>query len=163
MSADIFQLDVSLSLRQARQIIGAALAEGRSKGLQPLTVVVLDAGGHLVSMDREDGSGLLRMDIARGKAYAALGMGISSRTIGERNTERAPFLTGASVASEGRFIPVPGGVLVLDMDNRIIGATGVSGDAADADERCAIAGIHASGLRSGIDAAGSSARMDVVG
>ncbi|MEX0730904.1 MAG: heme-binding protein [Aquisalimonadaceae bacterium] len=154
MAADVFHLNVSLPLRQARQIIDAALAEGRNRQLQPLTVVVLDVGGHLVSMDREDGSGLLRMEIAQGKAYGALGMGLGSRTLGERNKERAPFLAGVSVASDGRFVPVPGGVLMLNDQNQVVGAVGASGDSADEDEICALAGVKAAGFKAGIDAAG---------
>lgn len=153
MSAAVYSLKVDLSLAQARSIIRAALAEGRQRRLQPLTVVVLDAGGHLVSMDREDGSGLMRLEIAQGKAWGALGVGLGSRTIGDRNKERAPFLTGASVASDGRFIPVPGGVLILDADSNVIGAVGISGDTADADEACVLAGIQAAGLTPGIDPA----------
>jgi len=153
MAATVFHSEASLTLAHAREIITAALAEGRRQQLQPLTVTVLDTGGHLVSMDREDGSGLLRMDIAKGKAYAALGVGLGSRTVGERNKGREAFLAGASALSEGGFIPVPGAVLVLNAKDQVIGAVGVSGDAADADEACALAGVKAAGLKAGIDPA----------
>ncbi len=155
MAADVYALVESLSLSGARTIIEGALAEGRRQSMQPLTVVVLDAGGHIVSMDREDGSGILRMEVARGKAYAALGIGISSGTVGERNQSRHHFLAAVASVSEGRFVPVPGGVLVLDGSSRIIGAVGVSGDSSDNDEAAALAGIRASGLMPGLDAARS--------
>jgi glc operon protein GlcG len=121
----------------------------------PLTVVVLDGGGHVVSMDREDGSGLLRPAIAVGKAYGALGLGIGSRTVAARNQGRDAFLGALAAASEGRFVPVPGGALILEQGGKSIGAVGVSGDTSDEDEACAVAGIEAAGLRAGIDTTNS--------
>ena len=147
----VYSLTVNLALEQARQIIVGTLKEGRNQSLAPLTVVVLDAGGHLIAMEREDGSGTLRFEIARGKAFGALGMGLGSRTIGARNQGRDAFLAAVAAASEGRCVPVPGGVLVLNADKRVIGAVGVSGDTSDADEACALAGITAAGLETGID------------
>lgn len=153
MSADVFALHVTLPLEKARAIITAALAEGRRRGLQPLTVVVLDVGGHIVSLDREDGSGNLRINVARGKAAGALGVGLGSGTIGTRNQGRDAFLAGVAVASGGEFIPVAGSVLILDDDGRAIGAVGISGDTSAEDEACAIAGVEAAGFRAGLDAA----------
>ena len=114
----------------------------------PLTVVVLDAGGHVVALKRQDGSGILRVDIATGKAWGALGMGIPSRTIRDRLGERPAFQGALVGASNGRFVPVPGGVLVLDGERRVIGAVGISGDTSDKDEYAAIQGIKAAGLAS---------------
>lgn len=153
MAADVFPIKTNLPLDKARAIITAALAEGRRQSLQPLTVVVLDTGGHLISMDREDGSGIVRAEVARGKAAAALGIGIGSGTVGARNKGRDAFLAGVAAASDGRFIPVGGGVLVLDGQRQIIGAVGASGDASDADEACVVAGIRAAGYEPGLDAA----------
>ena len=150
-STTVFSRAVDLSLAQARAIIAGALAEGRNKSLAPLTVVVLDAGGHLIAMEREDGAGTLRFEIARGKAYGALGLGIGSRTIGARNQGRDAFLAAVAAASDGGCVPVAGGVLALNADQRVIGAVGVSGDTSDADEVCAIAGIIAAGLAAGVD------------
>lgn len=150
----VYARAVDLRLEQARAIIDSAIREGRSNDLAPLTIVVLDAGGHLVAMEREDGSGILRFEIAYGKAYGALGIGLGSRTIGARNQGREAFLAAAAVASEGRLIPVPGGVLILNATQHVIGAVGVSGDTSDADEGCAVAGIQAVGLHVGIDPAG---------
>ncbi len=147
----VYSLAVQLTLEQAQTMIAGALQTGRSQSLAPLAVVVLDAGGHLVAMGREDGAGALRFDIAYGKAYGALGIGIGSRTIGTRNQGRDAFLAAAAAAADGRFIPVAGGVLVLDANRRVIGAVGVSGDTSDADEACALAGITAAGFAGGID------------
>ena len=138
----------ALPLDAARAVLDAALAAGRAEGLLPLTVVVLDAGAQIVASAREDGCGTLRFAIARGKAEGALGMGIGSRTIRDRLRERVAFQASIAAASEGRFIPVPGGVLILDAAGTAVGAVGVSGDASDRDEYAAIAGIHAAGFAS---------------
>lgn len=148
MSDDYYvhRLQVSMSLKTAEAIANAALAAGREAGLLPLTVVVLDAGGVTVVLKREDGSGILRGDIAAGKAWGALGMGISSRTIRDRLKERPAFQSALAAASQGRFIPVPGGVLARNAAGEIIGAVGISGDASDKDEYAAIMGVKAAGL-----------------
>ena len=104
----------NVTLAQAGTIIDTALAAGREQDFMPLTVVVLDAGGHIVALKREDGSGILRVEIARGKAWGSLGMGVPSRLLGERLADRPAFQGALSVASEGRFVPVPGGVLIRD-------------------------------------------------
>ncbi|MBC4014646.1 heme-binding protein [Siccirubricoccus deserti] len=135
-----------MPLATAECIADATLAAGRAAGLLPLTVVVLDAGGHVVVLKREDGSGILRAEIAQGKAHGALGMGIGSRIIRDRLKERPAFQAAIAAASDGRFIPVPGGVLLCRADGAAIGAVGVSGDASDKDEYAAIAGVRAAGL-----------------
>ncbi|MGG5889378.1 GlcG/HbpS family heme-binding protein [Falsiroseomonas sp. HC035] len=139
-------LAVELTLAVAEHIADATLAAGRHAGLLPLTVVVLDGGGHVVVQKREDGSGILRAEIAHGKAYGALGMGIGSRVIRDRLRDRPAFQSAIAAASEGRFIPVPGGVLICRADGAVVGAVGVSGDASDKDEYAAIAGVRAAGL-----------------
>ena len=136
----------NLSLEQASAIVDAALQAGRHGGMMPLTVAVLDAGGHLLAFKREDDSGILRPQIAMGKAWGALGMGISSRLLRDRLSNRPAFIGALTAASEGRLIPVPGGVLVKDESGRIIGAVGISGDTSEKDEYCAIAGVKAAGL-----------------
>lgn len=135
----------SLPLAAAERIIDAAIAARRRERLLPLVVAVLDAGGNLVACKREDGSGVLRFDIARGKAWAALGMGMATRTIRDRMANRPAFQSALAAAADGRFIPVPGGVLILDATGTAIGAVGVSGDASDKDEYCAIEGIRTAG------------------
>ncbi|MBT6094658.1 MAG: heme-binding protein [Rhodospirillaceae bacterium] len=136
----------SLDLITAETIATGALAAARLHDTLPLTVAVLDSGGHLVTFKREDGCGILRADIALGKAYGALGMGMSSRTIRDALADRPAFQGAIAVASEGRFIPVPGGVTILNEDGLIIGAIGVSGDSSECDEYAAIEGITAAGL-----------------
>lgn len=138
-----------ISLDQARTVIAAARAKGREMGLNPLTVVVLDTGGHQVAMEREDGSGYGRPDIAGGKAAGALAMGTSSRTLGDMAAERPQFLAALSAAWNGRIIPAAGGVLIRDAGGTLLGAAGVSGDLSDKDEQAAIAGIEAAGLSAG--------------
>lgn len=140
------RLMTSLPLAKANMIIAEALRLGRDANLLPLTVVVLDAGGKMVAMQCEDGSGLIRFEVAFGKAYGALGMGISSRLIRDRLKERPTFQTALSVAADGRLIPVPGGVLIEDKDGVTLGAVGISGDTSDKDEYCAIEAIKAAGL-----------------
>ncbi len=137
-----------ITLEQAEDVASATLAHGRSIGAAPLTVAVLDAGGHLVVLKREDGSGILRPQIACAKAWSALGMGFSSREIGVR-AERQPVFFGALAAvADGRWAPAAGGVLVRAADGTVIGGVGVSGDVSDVDEECALAGITAAGLLS---------------
>lgn len=142
------RLQNSLPLATANSIVSGALRLGRAANLLPLTVVVLDAGGKLIAMQSEDGSGLVRFDIAFGKAYGALGMGISSRLIRDRLSERPAFQNAIAAASGGQFIPVPGGVLIEDGNGTTLGAVGISGDTSDKDEYCAIEAIKSAGLTS---------------
>lgn len=142
----IKSIATGLTLNAASIIVDAALTAGREAGLLPLSVAVLDGGGHLVAFKREDGAGIVRLDIAFGKAWGALGMGMASRTIGSRLKERVAFQAAAAVAADGRFVPVPGGVLILNETGQAIGAVGISGDASDKDEYCAITGVIAAGF-----------------
>src|ERR1700759_4774931 len=123
-----------LTLAQASAIVDAALSKGRDTKSAPLTVAVLDAGGHLVAFKREDNSGILRFDIAYGKAWGALGMGFGSRTLFARGSKASLFFTTLAAASDGRFVPVPGGVLIRDGQGEVVGAVGISGDVSDRDE-----------------------------
>ncbi len=136
----------NLTLSAASKIATVALQEGRRLALAPLTVVVLDAGGHVVTAMREDGSGILRFEIAYGKAWGALGMGFGTRELADRAAKSPAFLTAISAASAGRTIPSPGGVLILAGDGSLVGAVGISGDTGDRDEACALTGIQAAGL-----------------
>ncbi len=140
------RLQTSLSLAEANAIVTEALRLGRAEGMLPLTVVALDAGGKPVALQSEDGSGLLRFDIAFGKAWGALGMGISSRLIRDRLATRPTFQAALAAASDGRFVPVPGGVLVQTGEGVTIGAVGVSGDTSEKDEYCAVEAIRSAGL-----------------
>lgn len=139
-----------LTLDQADTIVRQALARGREMGLKPLTVAVVDDGGNLKAFAREDGPGAaLRPQIATGKAFGAVGMGISSRALNERVLERPHFGVALVGASNGRLVPVPGGVLIKNGDE-VVGAVGISGDTSDNDEEAAVAGIEAAGLQAGI-------------
>ncbi|GLK74030.1 heme-binding protein [Ancylobacter dichloromethanicus] len=140
-----------LTLAQASTIATVTLETARGSGAQPLTVVVLDAGGHIKAALREDGSGIARFEIAFGKAWGALGMGISSRGLAARAAKFGGFFTALAAATDGRMVPVPGGVLVKDDHGRIIGAVGVSGDTSDVDETCAVAGVAAAGLAADVE------------
>jgi uncharacterized protein GlcG (DUF336 family) len=112
-----------------------------------MTVAVLDTGGHLVALKREDGSGILRVELACGKAYGALGMGFGSREIAERAQKQQAFYTALFAASQGRVVPAPGGVLIRDAGGGLLGAVGISGDTGENDEICAVAGVEAAGLK----------------
>ena len=135
-----------IDLPTARTIIAATLAKGHELGLAPLSVVVLDAGGHLKAFEREDGASKLRFQIAHGKAYGAIGLGVGSRALMARAEKQAYFVSAAASAIGGALIPVPGGLLVKDSDGAIVGAVGVTGDTSDNDEVCGVAGIAAAGL-----------------
>jgi uncharacterized protein GlcG (DUF336 family) len=137
----------TLLLEQADRIVESALVRAREMGLAPLTVAVLDAGGHLVAFKRQDRSGILRPRIAEGKAWGALGMGLGGRALAQRAEMAPAFFTALASASEGRVIPVPGGVLIRSDDGEIVGAVGISGDHPEKDEGCAVYGITQSGLR----------------
>ena len=136
----------ALTLDQASTIIDKALEKGRELNLQPLTVVVLDAGGQLKAMKREDRSSLLRPEIAGGKAWGVLGMGFGGREFARRAAANPAFIQALTVASGGRIVPVPGGVLIRDAAGEIIGSVGISGDTSEKDEYAAIVGIRAAGL-----------------
>src|SRR5437763_893654 len=136
----------TLTLDQASTIIDQALDKGREMNLQPLTVVVLDAGGQLKVMKREDRSSLLRPEIAGGKAWGVLGMGFGGREFARRAAANPAFIQALTVASGGRIVPVPGGVLIRDAAGEIIGSVGISGDTSDKDEICAVHGIRSAGL-----------------
>src|SRR6202163_371603 len=136
-----------VTLAQASTIVDTALKKGRDTNCAPLTVAVLDAGGHLVAFKREDRSGLLRFDIAFGKAWGALGMGFGSRAFADLCAQAAMFSTALAAASEGRIVTSPGGVLIRSAAGDVIGAVGISGDTSDRDEACAISGIEAAGLK----------------
>lgn len=135
-----------ITLSQANTVIEAAFAKGKELGLAPLTVVVTCAGGHTIALQRQDGSSIMRPQVAKAKACGALGFGVSSRKLGEIAAERPTFLaTLATIAPDG-LLPAAGGVIVVDEVGLPIGAVGVTGDTSDNDELCTLAGIAAAGL-----------------
>ena len=140
---------MGLTLAQATAIVEAALAKGREIDCKPLGVAVLDAGGHLKAFAREDGAGILRPEIATGKAWGALGMGAGSRSLAKlagQSPAHGAFFSALNAMSGGRVVPAPGGVLVRAPGGEILGAVGVTGDTSDRDEACALAGIESVGL-----------------
>ena len=139
----------SLTLEQAIAIARATLEKGREAGYKPLTVAVLDDSGVVKVIHRDDGSSLLRPEIAVGKAWGSLGMGLSSRAIADLAAERPQFAASLAALAQGRVVPAAGGVLIQDDSGDTVGAVGVTGDTSDNDEECALAGIEAAGLRAG--------------
>lgn len=135
-----------ISLTKANKIINAGFAKAKELGLKPLAISVLDAGGHLIAFQRQDGASMMRFEIATGKAWGALALGIGSRAVNKLATDRPHFFTGLSGVSGGRIVPVPGGMLVKSKTGETIGAVGVTGDTSDNDEIAGIAGIEAAGL-----------------
>lgn len=135
-----------LGLKDALCIANAALAKGTELDLQPLTVAVLDPGGHLVALLRDDESSLLRPQIATGKAWGVLGMGFGGQELARRAAGNPLFFNALSDMSGGQIVPVPGGVLIRDAQGCLLGSVGISGDTSQNDEICAIHGIEACGL-----------------
>jgi uncharacterized protein GlcG (DUF336 family) len=137
---------MTLTLDTAREIIAATRAAGRAQGLKPLSVAVLDAGGHLLAFEREDGSSTHRFQIAHGKAHGAIAMGVNSRQLNDMAVDRPYFIAAANAAVGGAMVPVPGGVLVVGDDGGVVGAVGASGDTSDNDEAAILAGLEEVGL-----------------
>ena len=136
-----------LTLSSAEKIVDMALAKGADLGLKPLTAAVLDAGGHLVALKRQDGSSILRPQVASGKAYGAIAVGAGSRWLDENAKTRPHFVQALNGVAGGAIVPVPGGVLIRAGEGgEILGAVGISGDTSDNDEACAVAGIEAVGF-----------------
>lgn len=134
-----------ITLEQAQTMIAVARDKGRDMGLKPLSVAVLDAGGHLLAFVREDGASPGRFEIAQGKAYGAVMLGMPGSAQMARAESQAYFMAAVNGAFGGRVIPVPGGVLVMQGD-AVVGAVGVTGDTSDNDAAVAVAGIAAAGF-----------------
>ncbi len=135
-----------LTLDTARRIMDAALAKAGELKLKPLVITILDARGAVKLTAAQDGTSLMRAEIAHGKAYGALGMGMGSRALFQRAQEQAYFIDAVNTIARGALVPVPGGVLIQS-GAALLGAVGVSGDTSDNDEACAVAGIEAAGLK----------------
>jgi uncharacterized protein GlcG (DUF336 family) len=135
-----------LTLIQANKIIVAALASAREKGHRPMAVVVLDEGGHLKAMQREDGATMFRVDVATGKAWAAVSMGAPSRDLLERAKQNPIFFGGLSATAQGKFLAQTGAVLIKNSEGLILGAAGASGGTGDEDEAVCMVGVAAAGL-----------------
>lgn len=136
----------SILLEQADLIADGSLRKARELNFAPMTVVVLDAGGHTKVLKREDNASLLRPEIAMGKAWGVLGMGFGGRELARRAEQMPVFFTALNAMSDGRMVPLPGGVLVRNREGQVIGSVGISGDTSDNDEICAVHGVEAAGL-----------------
>jgi uncharacterized protein GlcG (DUF336 family) len=144
----------ALTLKIAVDLAGQTLATGRKINTAPLTVAILDSGGHLITLQREDGASLLRPHIAIGKAWGAIALGKGSRLLAQDAQQRPAFIAALNSLGQGSVIPAPGGVLIKDQEGKVLGAMGVSGDTSDIDEQVAIQAVEALGLRA--DAGGSA-------
>ncbi|MCW5603182.1 MAG: heme-binding protein [Burkholderiales bacterium] len=136
-----------LTLKQANAIVEKAIAKAHEMKIKPLGVVVLDASGHVVSAQREDGASMFRLDVAKGKAWAAVAMGASSRSLAKRAKDNPNFFITLAATAEGKFLPQTGGVLIKDAAGVIIGAAGASGGTGEEDEACCVHGIEQAGLK----------------
>ena len=135
-----------ISLRKARTIIRKSLEKGREMELKPLSVVVLDAGGHVIAFEKEDGAAPGRFAIAHGKAYGAVMLGMSGSAQMARAEQQAYFMAAVNGVYGGQVVPVPGGILVRDKKGSVIGAVGVTGDTSENDAEAGLAGIASAGL-----------------
>lgn len=135
-----------LSLTQAHTIIEAALAASRQAGYKPMGIAVLDDAGDLKAYAREDGASMFRFEIAQAKAWGAVGMGASSRVLGQRAKDNPNFFVSLAATAGGKFLPQTGAVLIKDAEGITLGAVGASGGTGDEDEAICMAGISAAGL-----------------
>lgn len=137
---------MAITLRKAQTILRKALAAAREMDLKPVTVVVVDAGGHVIAAAREDGASPGRFNLAEGKAHGSVMLGIAGTAQRDRAEQQAFFVQAMNGLYGGKFVPVPGGVLVRDRKGAVIGAVGVTGDTSENDAACAVAGIEAVGF-----------------
>jgi uncharacterized protein GlcG (DUF336 family) len=139
----------SLTLQQANAIIAGAFAQSAKSSFKPMAVVVIDDAGNIKSAQREDGASMFRIDVATGKAWGSVAMGASSRVLAQRAKDNPNFFTTLAATSQGKFLPQPGAVLILDANGKLLGAAGASGGTGDEDEAICIAGVQAAGLHAG--------------
>ncbi|MBY0381528.1 MAG: heme-binding protein [Xanthobacteraceae bacterium] len=137
----------ALTLDTARKILDAALAKAAQLKTKPMAIVVLDARGAIRASISQDGTSLMRHEVAHGKAYGAVALGMGSRSIFKRANEQPYFVDAVNTMARGALIPVPGGVLIKDAAGDVVGAVGISGDTSDNDETCCVAGIEAAGFK----------------
>ena len=136
----------TLSLAVADRIVDAALGAAADHGFPPMTVVVLDAGGHLLVVKRDERSGIGRVEIAMGKAHGCLSMGFGGRELARRADAVPKFFTSIGQVLPHGIVPVAGGALIRDDKGTLLGSIGISGGTSDDDEICVIAGVNSVGL-----------------
>lgn len=139
----------SLTLAQANQIITAALTASKKASYKPMAIAVLDEAGNLKAFASEDGASMFRFDVARAKAWGAVGMGISSRALAQRAKDNPNFFVSLAATAQGKFLPQTGAVVIQDAQGNILGSVGASGGTGDEDEAICIAGLLAAGLQHG--------------
>lgn len=139
----------TLTLSQANQIIAAALVKSKEAGYKPMGIAVLDEAGNLKAFAREDGASMFRFEVAQAKAWGAIGMGVSSRVLGQRARDNPNFFVALAATAGGKFLPQTGAVLITDHSGNLLGAVGASGGTGDEDEAICMAGVAAAGLVSG--------------
>lgn len=137
---------MSITLEQAHRIVESASTHARSINAAPLTIAIVDAGGHLKTLSRQDDASALRPEVATAKARTAINLGKSSRKVAEDAAQRPAFVGSLSSLAAGNIIPAAGGFRILDEQGRVVGAVGITGDTSDRDEECAVAGVQAAGL-----------------
>ena len=147
-----------VTLAQAEQIIDAIFKRGAELDLRPLSVIVVEPGCKVKAFKKEDGSSMIRFEMAFGKAYAALAMGRSSSLVRVRADEKPIFMRYLLSATGDQIFPEGGGMQIRDSDGEVIGAVGVTGDTEDRDEELAAHGIRAAGLKTDEDCAGLGRR-----
>lgn len=135
-----------MKLDQAEKIAQAARNHARANNFKPMAFAVLDSRGVVRCLLNEDGTSLHRAEVAIGKAYGAISLGISSRKLGERAEKQAYFIAAAAQAAGGKLVPVAGGVLIRNAGGDLLGAIGISGDTSDNDEEACCAGVASVGL-----------------
>ena len=139
-----------LDLMVANKIVSKAIEKAREMNIPPVTVVVLDASGHPISMQRENGASMFRFEVATGKAWASVAMGASSRALANRAKGNPNFFVTLAATAHGKFLPQPGGVLIRDADGAVLGAAGASGGTGDEDEAICAFAVEQAGLRADV-------------
>jgi uncharacterized protein GlcG (DUF336 family) len=152
----------TITLAQAERIIDAAIERGTALNCRPLSVIVVEPGCKVKAFKKEDGSSMIRFEMAYGKAYAALSLGRSSKLVRERAQERPIFMRYLIAASGEQIFPEGGGMLIRDDNGDVIGAVGVTGDTEDRDEELAVHGIHAAGLKTDDDCAAMGRKIGLI-
>jgi uncharacterized protein GlcG (DUF336 family) len=144
----------SIKLEQANRIIEAILKRGAELDCRPLSVVIVEPGCKVKAFQKEDGSSMIRFEMAFGKAYASLALGRNSKLVRVRNEEKPIFMKYLIAASDDQIFPEGGGMLIRDADGEVIGAVGVTGDTEDRDEELAAHGIRSVGFKTDEDCEG---------
>lgn len=137
---------MKISLSKARVLIRKTFEKGGEMGLKPLSAVVLDAGGHVIAFERQDGASPGRFAIAHGKAYGSVMLGMAGTAQMARAEAQAYFMDAVNGVFGGQVVPVPGGVILRSAKGEVLGALGVTGDTSDNDLVAAMAGVEAAKL-----------------